>query len=259
MKLSAITPLILTRDEEANIGRTLEALDWADAIVVLDSGSNDRTEKICRSNPRINWIIRDFDTHSAQWNAGLARITTPWVLTLDADYRFSPELLEEIRSLPDHPDVAGYRIPFFYCVGGTPLKHSLLPPRIALFRTSSGTYRQDGHTQDLQLDGTCQELQAALWHDDRKPFHRWWEAQRRYARLEAQKIRSVPWRLLGWPDRLRRLVFPAPFAVAAYCLLIQGLLWEGPKGWWYTLQRVLAECALSRALLAGRQTQSGWL
>jgi glycosyltransferase involved in cell wall biosynthesis len=244
-----ITPLILTRDEEANIARTLDSLDWADRIVVLDSGSRDRTEAICRAYPRVSWSTRPFDSHSAQWNAGLELVSTPWVLTLDADYRVPSDLAKEIQNLPETAGIAGYRIPFRYCVDGRPLKSSLLPPRIALFQTARGRYCQDGHTQDLHLDGLCGSLQSPLWHDDRKPFSRWWEAQRRYARLEAKKLKSTPWRLLSPQDRLRTLLLPAPPAVALYCLLGRGLLFEGRKGWWYTLQRVLAELAVSAAML----------
>src|SRR3954467_8689309 len=94
--LSDVTPLILTRNEEANIGRTLAPLDWANRIVVIDSFSSDDTVTIARQMPQVDVLQRKFDNFTSQWNFGLAQIRTPWVLTLDADYVCSPKLAAEM-------------------------------------------------------------------------------------------------------------------------------------------------------------------
>ncbi|HEY5313919.1 MAG TPA: glycosyltransferase family 2 protein, partial [Pirellulales bacterium] len=130
MDLSQITPLVLTYNEAPNIESCLRALDWARQVVVVDSYSSDDTvERACAfANVRV--VQRTFDSHSAQWNFGLREtgIRTPWVLSLDADYRPTPELLEEIRGLEPPADVSAYLVPFTYCVFGRPLRGSVYGP-----------------------------------------------------------------------------------------------------------------------------------
>jgi glycosyltransferase involved in cell wall biosynthesis len=251
MKLPDITPLILTWNEEANIGRVLEKLSWATSVVVLDSGSTDSTEKISRSHANVRWHRRAFDSHSGQWNAGLALIPTPWVLSLDADYLISRELVEEIAALPAEPEAAGFRIPFIYQIRGQSLRQSLLPPRIALFRKNRGFYLQDGHTQDLLLEGSCGTLLNPIFHDDRKPFARWWASQEKYADLEVGKLLDTPWEKLRIQDRLRKMIFPAPLAVLFFTLIFRCAILDGKAGWIYAGQRFLAETLLAFKLLTG--------
>ena len=73
--LDRITPLILTRDEEANIGRTLAQLAWAREVVVVDSLSSDDTINIARRFANVRVIPRAFDTHDRQWSFGVEPVT----------------------------------------------------------------------------------------------------------------------------------------------------------------------------------------
>ena len=134
--LNEITPLILTFNEEENIVRTLSRLAWARDIVVLDSGSTDRTAEIANSYPNVRLFVRPFDNHANQWNYGLQEtaIRTCWVLALDADYQVCESVVDELRSLQPAADVCAYRARFVYCVGGMPLRGSLYPPVTVLFR-----------------------------------------------------------------------------------------------------------------------------
>lgn len=249
MNLADITPVILTYNEEANIGRCVEKLVWAKEIIILDSGSTDRTKEIADSHPTVLWCHRPFDTHPQQWNAALALVQTKWALTLDADYILSKELIEEIRSLSETKELTGWRIPFTFQIHGKSLRQSLLPPRLALFQKNHGNYVQDGHTQDLLLNGTVGLLKNTIYHDDRKPFSRWWESQKKYADLEVEKLLQAPWLQLSPQDKIRRFIILAPFLVVAYTLLIRGCLWDGKAGWIYVCQRFLAEALLSYKLL----------
>ena len=248
MNLNQITPVVLTWNEEANIGRTLRRLDWAARVVVIDSGSSDRTLQDCREFPNVEVFVRPFDNHTNQWNFGLDQVKTLWVFSLDADYLLTPELMDEIRRLPESADVAAYLVPLLFCVEGTPLRGSLLPPRLALFRRDAARYVQDGHTQTLSVQGPLLKLQSGIWHDERKPLARWLEAQSRYAALEVQKLRSTPWRELGWPDRIRQWIVVAPILVPLLAYL-RGAILDGRRGLFYVFQRMLAEVILSLSLL----------
>ena len=84
--LEKITPLILTYNEAPNIRRTLEHLTWAKEIIVIDSYSTDETLEILSAIPQVKVFQRKFDSFAVQCNYGLEKITSEWVLSLDADY-----------------------------------------------------------------------------------------------------------------------------------------------------------------------------
>jgi len=252
VQLADITPLVLTFNEEPNLDRTLAGLAWARRVVVLDSGSTDRTLGICACYPNVAVITRPFDGHTSQWNFGLEQVTTPWVLTLDADYVLSGECVAELERISPGDRVAGYFGRFTYCVFGRPLRGSLYPPRLLLFRTSCGRYVDDGHTQRLNLSGEFSWLESRVCHDDRKPMDRWWRDQWRYAELETTHLLTTPTASLRRIDRLRRSTPLAPLLVFLYGLLYRGLILDGWPGWFYTAQRTAAELLLLLLLVDRR-------
>jgi glycosyltransferase involved in cell wall biosynthesis len=249
--LDQITPLILTYNEGPNIGRTLEQLRWARDIVVVDSCSEDETVEIANSFPQVRVVQRKFDNHVAQWNFGLSEtgISTDWVLGLDADFVLSPELVEEISSLDPSAKASGYRARFTYCINGRPLRSGLLRAQTVLYRKSFAKYIQDGHTQRLVLDGEVETLGSRILHDDRKPLSRWFQSQQRYMALEAKKLIASDPVSLSKADRIRRLRVIAPLAVLFYCLIVRGGVLDGWPGFYYALQRMLAELLLSLYLI----------
>ena len=244
MNLDNITPLILTYNEVPNIERTLQKLTWAKQIVALDSYSEDSTLKILNSYPQVKIFQRKFDTHTQQWNYGLEQIKSEWVLSLDADYVLTDALIEVLSAIEDST-INGYLIPFKYCVFGKPLKGTILPPRLALFRTNSAIYIDDGHTQLLKIEGRSSQLDAYIYHDDRKPLSRWLWAQDRYMVIESKKLLQTPDRELSWGDRVRKRKIFAPLIILIYCLILKGGILDGWQGWYYAFQRTLAETLLS--------------
>lgn len=245
-----LTALILTKDEEANIGRTLSAIEWIDKVLIVDSFSLDRTLEIGRkAHPNVVVLQREFDSFAGQCNFGLSQVTTEWVLSMDADYVLSPEISEEIQALSPCSDTAGYSALFRYCIFGRPLRGTIYPRRTVLYRRSCAKYRDEGHGHRVVINGRVANLSGRIDHDDRKPFNRWLEAQKRYAKLEATHLHSRSWSELSWPDRLRRAIFPATPAMFVYTLLGRGLILDGWPGWLYVCQRTIAELMLSKELL----------
>jgi hypothetical protein len=114
-----------------------------------------------------------------------------------------------------------------------------------LYRRTAGRYTQDGHTHKLVLDGHIEDLGVRLLHDDRKPLSRWLEAQSRYTRLEALKLRNTDPAELSWTDRIRRWRIVAPPAMIFYCLIWRLGVLDGWAGFYYAGQRALAELMLS--------------
>jgi len=241
--LTAITPLILTYNEEANIGRTLDRLPWAERVVVVDSYSSDTTIDIATSYKNVDLVQREFDHFADQCNFGLEQMDTEWVLSLDADYVCSEELIDDIRALPETPSADGFSVDFVYCVFGEPLRGTLYPPRTVLYRREKAEYHRDGHGHRVHVDGAVAELDAPIYHDDRKSLERWLDNQRGYARLEAEKLAAAG--DLGLPDRLRKTDVWGPLLVPLYCLFAKGLILDGWPGWYYTLQRTYAELIIA--------------
>ena len=202
--MKKITPLILTYNEEPNIHRVLERLTWAKDILVVDSYSSDRTLNILAQHPKVQVLQRQFDSFADQCNYGLTQITSEWVLSLDADYVLSDRLIQEIHSLPSNPHADSYRIPFKYCVFGKPLRGTLLPPRIALYRRAKAHYHNNGHAHGVTIQGTTATLKAHIHHDDRKSLSRWLWAQDRYMVQEAQQLLTTP------PEKTERQRSPPP-------------------------------------------------
>ena len=245
--LDQITPIILTYNEEANIHRTLSALTWAHNIVVIDSFSNDKTVSICNQFTNVTLIKRAFDQHSLQWNFALAQdIKTEWVLALDADHVLSENLISELTTLTPHLKIQGYWVNFTYMINGTPLKQSLYPPVISLYRRNSGHYIQDGHTQRVKIIGDINTLKSNILHDDRKPTKRWLNSQWKYAMQEAIKLKHTSWGKLSFADKMRKLGL-APIIVVPYILLVKGLIFSRWPGIIYSWQRFIAELYLQVA------------
>ncbi len=245
--LDRITPLVLTYNEAPNIARSLAGLAWAKEIVVVDSFSNDETVEIARSFPQVRVVQRAFDCHRNQWEFGLKEtgISTPWVLALDADYVVTSELVAELDRLQPDPDIAGYRANFSYCINGKKLRSGIYPPVTVLYRRDAASYIQDGHTQRVALEGRIAELRAPLLHDDRKSLRRWFDSQKRYTELEAQKLRATDPAKLGMADRLRRWRIVVPPAMLVYCLIVRGGILDGSAGFYYAFQRTAAELMLA--------------
>jgi len=253
--LDQITPVILTRDEEPNIGRSLAHLAWARDVVVVDSLSTDATIEIARRSPNVRVFQREIDTLAGQSNFGIQQATTPWVLLLDADYILTNEMIEELRALDPPSKVRAYKAAFTYAMQGRPLRGSLYPARIVLLHREHAKVWQDGHAHRVLADGDVGMLRAKIIHDDRKSFARFVERQRKYMRQEADKLRHADPRALSVAGRIRKLIFVAPIAVLVQTLFVKGLILDGIGGLHYAWERFVAELILSRELLRRDHTR----
>src|SRR5262245_35439315 len=211
------TAMVISYNEGPNLRRCLDRLRWAPKILIIDSGSTDETLDVARRYSQVDIVERPFDDFATQCNFGLARIETRWVLSLDADYQLSEPLVAEISALRED-DVAGYSAAFVYRMYGRPLRGSLYPPRVVLYRKDAATYRNEGHAHRVMIAGRVATLRGKILLDDRKPLARWMDSQQRYARREADHLLGTPRSGLGWADRLRLMAWPAPILVFFYTL-----------------------------------------
>jgi len=162
----SLSVVIICKNEEANIRDCLESVKWADEIVVVDSGSTDRTLEIAREyTGRI--IHHDWAGYGAQKEFALRQATGDWILSLDADERVSPELAEEIRSaIAGAADVAGFSMPrrTFY-LGRWILHGGWYPDRkVRLVRRGAGAWTDSPLHERLRVRGRVGKLRGEILH-----------------------------------------------------------------------------------------------
>src|SRR5579862_9587493 len=136
----SLSVAIAAMDEEANIGRTLASVRWADEIVLVDSGSKDRTCEIAREfGARV--IHEPWRGYVAQKQYALDLCTKDWILLLDADEEVSQGLADEIRDALNNPNaVNAYWLPRKNLFLGRLIRHGgFYPdPKLRLFRHGQG-------------------------------------------------------------------------------------------------------------------------
>lgn len=250
--LDSVTPLLLTYNEAANIERILAKLDWAKDIVVVDSGSTDETLGILARNPRVRVYTKPFESFATQCNFGLEQISSPWVLSLDADYELSDDIIAEMGKLQPRGENSGYRASFIYRVFGRDLPGTLYPPRVVLYRPERAQYHDEGHGHRVKITGLVLPMRAAIYHDDRKPLSRWLTSQQQYARREAVYLLESDTGALKFVDRMRLMAWPVPLLVFFYTLIWKRCVLSGRAGWFYVLQRTLAEIVLALEIVDRR-------
>lgn len=95
----AVSAIVTTFNEEANIAACIESLLWCDEILVVDSFSTDRTPEICRGYEKVRFFQRTYFGSASQKNWAMDQVTNDWILIFDADERCTPALQREIEEL----------------------------------------------------------------------------------------------------------------------------------------------------------------
>jgi glycosyltransferase involved in cell wall biosynthesis len=167
MKLVTLSVAMIARNEEKNLPRTLEAVRWADEIVIVDSGSVDRTPEIARSFGAKHSFNRDFRGHPEQKTIAIGKCTSDWILLLDADEVVSPELAEEIRQTIRNPKYEAYWVPRLNLFLGRWIRHGGFYPdhKLRLFKRGSAQVETNvGPHGTPQYDGPKGTLKHDLIH-----------------------------------------------------------------------------------------------
>jgi glycosyltransferase involved in cell wall biosynthesis len=248
--LHEITVFVLTYNEQVNIARVLAPLRDFARVIVLDSGSSDATQALVQQFGFAEWHQRSFDNHANQCNHVLDQlaVSTPWVMSLDADYVLTAELITELTQLKPAAQMHGFSCEFSFCIDGKLLRGSLYPPRTVLFRHGMARFYQSGHTQRLRIEGSVATLQGKILHDDRKDWAFFCRNQSKYGRLEAQHLYESAFSALPLTAKVRKLGVIAPWLVPLMCLFWTGLIFEGKAGWQYTHMRWVGESAIAKHL-----------
>lgn len=288
----SLAVIILTRDEEANLGACLSGLgDWTRRCRVVDSGSRDRTIEIAQAHG-VRWVHHDFETHARQseWALNYLGLEEDWVLGLDADQRLTPQLREEIaaeleRREPGDGGPAGYFVKRRQIFRGRWIRHGGYYPKylLKLFRRECVRLdRNELVDHHFYVAGPVARFRHDLIEDNRNEHDIavWIEKHNRYAVLQAREefqARVRP-RLPGsfWenPDvRTRRLkaawgrlpLFFRPFLYFLYRYVFrlgfldgrEGLVFHFLQSFWYRLLVDIHLDGLRRDLRDHPATEAG--
>lgn len=164
--MPTISGIIITRDEEARIGACLESLKWLDEIIVVDSGSTDRTEDICRRYPSVCFVRHDWEGFGRQKNIALGLARGEWVLSVDADELISGQLADEITKVVGNAGFNGYMIKRKNFYRGRWVRHSGWWPDHVLrfFRKDKGRFSDRPVHESVELDGAYGFLEGCIEH-----------------------------------------------------------------------------------------------
>jgi glycosyltransferase involved in cell wall biosynthesis len=254
-----VTAIVLTQDEAVNIRACLAALAPVEDVVIVDSGSQDDTLALARTQrPDVRVFVHPFRDFGEQRNWAL-EYTEPrhdWVLFVDADEFCDPELLEEIAGfIADPGDAVGGYVAGRNHFLGTWLRYSTMYPsyQLRLLRRGQVRYRKEGHGQRELTDGPLRYLRHGWRHEGfSKGVRQWIDRHNQYSSLEGElicRLREEPLRaaecLSGEPLRRRRALkrlgarLPGrPLLRFVYTYFARRGFLDGRAGWYYCLLRV---------------------
>jgi glycosyltransferase involved in cell wall biosynthesis len=191
-----ISVVLITCNEAANLGRALASVaplvaEGRGEIVIVDSGSTDRTLEIAQSiGARVN--VEEWRGFAAQKNSALDKAQGDWVLSLDADEELEPDLAAEILAsiaVPTAGGPAGYFIPRKNHFLGRWIKHGGYwpDPKLRLFRRGSARFEDRLVHEDAHLhSGAAGRLRHALIHHSYPTTSDYIEHMNRYSSLGAE-------------------------------------------------------------------------
>jgi len=181
---------LITRNEAANLPRTLASVRWASEIVIVDSGSTDATLALARdAGARV--FEESWKGFAAQKNSAIAHATGDWILSLDADEEVSPELAREIQALlAGEPTYSAYRVSRLNHFLGRPLRHGGYwpDPKLRLFRRGTARFVDRPVHETMQADGPDGWLRGPLIHHCYPTLAEYNEHMNRYSSLAAQAL-----------------------------------------------------------------------
>jgi glycosyltransferase involved in cell wall biosynthesis len=201
---------MIAMNEEANLPRTLESVRWADEIILVDSGSRDRTIEIAQSFGA-KTSYHAFGGHGEQKNVALDLCTSDWILLLDADEVLTPELQAEIRALladpesgPDGhpPQFNAYWIPRLNLYFGRWIRHGGFYPdrKLRLFRRGSARLSEGvGPHSTPQFSGPRGRLRGGMLHYAYPTLTIYLEHMSRYSSEIAQLLAARGRTSRSWP------------------------------------------------------------
>ncbi|MBW2622334.1 MAG: glycosyltransferase family 2 protein [Deltaproteobacteria bacterium] len=226
--METLSVTIITQAEEDNIRASLESVSFADEIIVVDSGSTDRTREICLEyTDKVHH--RDWNGYASQKNAAGDMASGDWILNLDADERVTGELAAEIQQAlaSPGPGIAGYYLNYKVLFWGKWLSHGGFYPEkhLRLYRREQGSFPQRTVHEALEVRGRTAELKGHIEHYTYKGIEDFISRMQQYSTLSAREYARQ-----GRSTGVVRMSARAIFTFIKMYILRRGFL-DGYKGY----------------------------
>ena len=268
-----LTIVIPVKNEEKNLPACLENVKDFTSVILVDSGSTDKTREIFEGFRFQGWEIVDFKwdgkfPKKRNWVLRNYRFRTPWALFLDADERVTEAWKREAEALLCSPEEDKYDVikcSYDNWFMGRMLRHGDLMQKTAMVRVGAAEYEKIDEDNWSSLDmeihehlqskvsGREGEIRARMEHHDKRSFESHVAKHREYAKWEANRYRQ----LMAHPERWDALtprqkvkyrnltkwwLAPAYFAVCYFRKLgfldgYSGLRFALFKAWYFALVR----------------------
>jgi glycosyltransferase involved in cell wall biosynthesis len=188
-----VSAVLITRDAERLLGEVLAALAWCEEILVVDSGSRDRTLEIAAgAGARV--LSHDFEGYGPQKAWAVTQAKHDWVLVVDADEIVTPELRREIeqRLERDAGAFAGYEIPISLVFLGRLMRHGAeyKMRHLRLYDRRRGNYNQNRVHERVELAGPVAPLGEHILHDSYGSIEEYFEKFNHYTTAGARDLHS---------------------------------------------------------------------
>jgi glycosyltransferase involved in cell wall biosynthesis len=237
MSRPPVSVTIITLNEEENILRAMQSVSWAEEILVIDSGSTDRTVEIAQSaiiaaNVRV--IIHPWPGYGQQKNFAQSQATHDWVLNIDADEEVSPDLKQEIEKNLEQlqttnsttSDVQGFFFPRKTFYLGRWIKHGGWYPNhlVRLVNRKFAQWTEPQVHEELQVNGKVVGLKNPLHHFAFLSIHDQILTNLKFSRLGSEDLKKT-----GQQPSLQRLILK-PVGKFFETYLIKGGFLDGLPG-----------------------------
>ncbi|MFZ5979480.1 MAG: glycosyltransferase family 2 protein [Candidatus Zixiibacteriota bacterium] len=245
--MKKLSVVVITRNEEKNIRRCLEAVTWAEEIVLVDNESTDRTREIAAEfGARIFTV--GWGGYGTAKRTGVEHAEGEWILSVDADEVVSEELAAEIKdAILAENDYCGYTIPRKTNFLGRWINHcGWYPDRLLrLFKKNQGNFNTAMIHEKVELDGRVGSLRHDLLHYSYPDLESYFIKFNRYTTLGAEAA-NADGKRAGWFD----ILFKPPVSFFKHYVIKRGFLdgWEGLLISFLSSTAVLIKYAKLRAM-----------
>lgn len=256
-----LTIAIPVKNEERNLPGCFSAIGsgFASAVVIIDSGSTDRTLEIAKENGA---VIVDF-----KWNGNFPKkrnwflrnypLATQWVLFLDADEYLTDNFKNELREKLEKQDKVGYWLNYSIYFLGKQLKGGYPLKKLALFRVGAGEYERIDENnwskldmeihEHPQIEGKVGVIKSKIDHQDFRGVSHYvlkhneyaaWEAQRFLISTNEKKNISTKW---TWKQQLKYSLIKSPLIGVAYFFgsyFLLGGFRDGARGFAFAILKM---------------------
>lgn len=214
-----ISVVIITKNEEKNIKDCLESVKWVDEIVVLDSGSTDRTVEICKAyTDQVH--ITDWPGFGPQKQRATDMAQNDWIFSIDADERVTDALRQQIEQSLKNPAFDAYQMPRLSYLCGKPIRHGGWYPDylVRVFNKNKAKFSEDLVHEKIIVNGSVGSLSEDLIHFSYSDLDQFMHKFNIYSSLGAKNLQSknkksgvIKAVVRGWISFLKVYIFKKGF------------------------------------------------